>query len=127
MAHLFLDANCLIDVFGHRDESLAIILDPHQLSTSVLSLHILAYVGKVSIPSPLLSQIGIMVNIASLTTTITRLSLQGPTANFEDNVQLQTATANGCNYFLTKDARLCKMRQWQRLRIITPQEIPAAY
>lgn len=125
MAQIFLDANCLIDVFGHRDEDLATLLDPHQLNISALSLHIFAYVEKLHMPTSLLSQISSLVHVVNLTSMIINHSSQGPTPDFEDNIQLHSAVAIGCQYFLTRDVRLLNMKQWREISVISPEQLPS--
>lgn len=125
MAKIFLDANCLIDVFGRRDETLATLLNPHQLNISALSLHIFAYVEKLHMPTSLLSQISSLVHVVNLTGVIVNHSAQGPTPDFEDNIQLQSAVAVGCQYFLTRENRLLKMKQWRGVSLISPEQLPS--
>ena len=123
MAQIFLDANCLIDVFGRRDETLATLLDPHQLSISALSLHIFAYVEKLHMPAPLIPQISSLVRVVNLTRTIINHSSRGPTSDFEDNIQLHSAKTIDCQYFLTRDNLLLKMKQWQGVSLISPEQL----
>ena len=125
MAQILIDANCLIDVFGHRDENLATLLDPHQLSISALSRHIFAYIEKLHMPTSLLPQISTLVHVVNLTSIIINHSTQEPTPDFEDNIQLHSAVAIGSQYFLTRDKHLLKMKEWQKVKIISPKQLPS--
>jgi len=43
--------------------------------------------------------------------------MTGPTDDFEDNVQLHSAVMGDCDYFLTMDKKLIKMKYFGKMRI----------
>lgn len=56
--------------------------------------------------------------IFDLTSTILNLATQGPTTDLEDNIQLHSAAEAECDYFLTSDASLLKMKFFGKTRIV---------
>ncbi len=123
MAKLFLDANCLIDLIENRDETLAQQLTGHQLVISALSIHILCYVGKHTMPSNLLDQALSYFTTVSMNQEIATKSLQGPTPDFEDNVQLHSALFSQCEYFVSRDEKLINSTDWQLVPVIKPIQL----
>lgn len=123
MAKLFLDANCLIDLIENRDETLAQQLTGHQLVISALSIHILCYVGKHTMPSNLLDQAHSYFTTVSMNQEIATKSLQGPTPDFEDNVQLHSAQITQCDYFVTRDTKLLQNSAWHLIPVIDPVQL----
>jgi len=123
MAHIFLDANCLIDLIENRDLNLADKLAGHQISTSALSIHILCYIGKYHIPSPIVTQLTKLISVVGISSSSVKQSLKGPTPDFEDNIQLFSAQAVACDYFLTRDQALLKQKKWHILPVINPEQL----
>ncbi len=123
MAKLFLDANCLIDLLENRDETLAQQLTGHQLIISSLSIHTLCYVGKYTMPSNLLDQALSYFTVVSMNQELATKSLQGPTPDFEDNVQLHSALFSQCEYFVSRDEKLIISTDWQLVPVIKPIQL----
>ncbi len=123
MAKLFLDANCFIDLIEDRNSELIVFLEKHELAISVLSLHILIYVYKYKIPNKKLQLIPQRFEILPITKSISLDSLQEPTNDYEDNIQLQTAVKHGFDIFLTNDKAPLKLSEFRKIKIITPEEI----
>ncbi|HNQ16708.1 MAG TPA: hypothetical protein PKJ26_00830 [Candidatus Woesebacteria bacterium] len=123
MAKLFLDANCLIDLIENRDETLAQQLTGHQLVISALSIHILCYVGKHTMPSNLLDQALSYFTTVSMNQEIATKSLQGPTPDFEDNVQLHSALFSQCEYFVSRDTKLLQNSACHLAPVIDPAQL----
>ena len=123
MAKLFLDANCLIDLILNRDETLAQQLAGNQLIISALSIHILCYVGKHLMPSDLLNQALTYFTVVSMNQELVTKSLQGPTPDFEDNVQLHSALLAQCDYFVSRDEKLIFSTDWQLVPVIKPIQL----
>lgn len=123
MAKLFLDANCLIDLIESRDERLAQQLTSHQLVISALSIHILCYVGKHSMPSDLLDQTLSYFTVVSMNQEVITKSLQGPSPDFEDNVQLHSAQLTKCDFFISRDAKLLNTIKWHLVPAIDPTQM----
>lgn len=116
MAKIFLDANIIIDILERRSFDLQ-DLKGHSLFVSPLSLHILAYVYKYKCPSESLILALKVYNLVPLDEEVTRRSAGGPTEDFEDNIQLHSAVAAGCEYFLTSDNKLLKPAYFGNLEI----------
>lgn len=118
MARVFLDANTLIDVI-ERKEGLSIeALASHALFISPLSLHILAYVYKYKCPSDILQAATQSFSLVSFTSELVSLASLGPTQDFEDNIQLQSASSVSCDIFLTSDQDLLKLGVFGMTRIV---------
>ena len=47
------------------------------------------------------------------------LSLDGPTKDLEDNIQLHSAAKTEADFFLTNDKKLLKMKFFGKMRIVT--------
>jgi predicted nucleic acid-binding protein len=108
MAKVFLDVNYLIDVTW-RNPNLGEQLYSHDLVISPASLSIVAYVGKVKCPSEMLTAIVNTYQMAALDDEVLIPALYGPTKDIEDNIQLQSALLEKCQFFLTHDNDLLKM------------------
>lgn len=119
MAKIYLDANFFIDLVEERkkDVSLNKFLED-QLFISTLSIHILTYLYKYKIPDNGLNVALKKFNIIDFDKQIVAASLFGPTTDFEDNVQLHSAAASECDYFLTNDAKLLKLKFFGKTQII---------
>lgn len=57
--------------------------------------------------------------LISFSKNITHKALQGPTKDFEDNVQLHSAVAADCDYFLTSDKNLLKTKFFGKTQILS--------
>ncbi len=119
MAKIFVDANIFIDLAEKRSQIIIQSLDKHQLFLSTLSVHILMYVTRKKIPYPALLEVINRFLIVDFDSDILDKALEGPTPDFEDNVQLHSAVEEECTYFLTSDQRLLKMGIFGKTRIVS--------
>lgn len=118
MAKVFLDANKLIDIVENRVEISVDDFDKHNLFVSPLSLHILLYITKHKLPYEKLEKITEEISIVDFGQGICSKSLEGPTDDFEDNVQLHSAAKAQCDLFLTKDKKLLNLKFFGKTKII---------
>jgi predicted nucleic acid-binding protein len=117
MAKIFLDTNILVDIF-EREINKIYLLSDHSPHTSPLSFHILSYITKTKIPSDKLKQMSKALEIVDLNSKILFKSLEGPTSDLEDNIQLHSASTAECDYFLTSDKALLKMKYFGQVEIV---------
>lgn len=117
MAKLFLDANYFIDLVEKRKEIDTDHFQNHSLYISPLSIHILVYVYKYKIPNKKLPEITRYFSLVPLSETIIQRSFLGPTGDFEDNLQLHSATCGECDIFLTRDLSLLKIGYFGSVKI----------
>lgn len=121
---VFLDTNCLIDYVMLRDNGRLIkLLIDHQKCICVLSLHILAYVGKYKLPNKDFSNLPDFFDIFMISDEVMRLAMDGPTSDFEDNLQLGCAIENDCDVFLTNDKKLLNLASFGNMKILSPKKI----
>lgn len=117
MSKVFLDTNFFFDIF-QRDVTKAKQLTGQEVFSSPLSYHIFSYTNKLQMPNQaLLNSLG-TVGAVSLNEEVLIKSLQGPTSDLEDNIQLNSAAQEACDYFLTKDKRLLKMKYYGKTEIV---------
>jgi len=116
---IFLDTNKIIDLVEKRNDSFSWeSIIGHQVYVSPLSIHILYYVGKYKIPMKALTEIvESYFGIVDFDKDILKVSLEGPTNDLEDNIQLHSAVKADCDVFLTDDAKLLKMKFFGRIRV----------
>lgn len=118
MARVFLDTNILIDITRSRgDKNLPQLLDQHTAFISPLSVHILFYSYKTRVPDAIARDTVNQLGIVDLTKTILDKSLEGPTADLEDNIQLHSAVEADCDYFLTNDQKLLSLGYFGKTKI----------
>lgn len=118
MAKIFLDANFLIDILGRQPrEDMLASLPGHTLLISPLSFHIYCYINKIKIPHKSASELIEEFQIVEFSEDILNRSLQGPTSDFEDNVQLHSAANAECDIFLTEDKKLLEMKFFGKVKI----------
>ena len=117
MAKIFLDTNVFIDYIEQRKPIDMEVFEGHEILISPLSVHILIYVRKHKIPHTKLNQLIENFSLISFNVLISQKSLQGPTKDFEDNVQLHSAAEAECDYFLTSDKKLLSMKFFGRTKI----------
>lgn len=119
MAAVFLDTNYFIDIFQRKPESDVIdTLEGCVLYISPLSVHIYCYVYKIKIPNAYLGDQLKKVVCVELNKEILNKSIVGPTTELEDNIQLHSAAIGGCDYFLTSDKNLLKMKFFGKVAIL---------
>ena len=120
MARVFLDANQIIDVFARRRQYMADILHGHKIYTSPLNIHIFCYVFHKTMPDPVLARIiKEDFQLVAISGHIAHISLQGPTSDYEDNIQLHSAVAADCEILLTNDKQLLKMGYFGKTRLVS--------
>src|SRR3989344_3983620 len=101
MARIFLDTNTFIDINERRDPELLELLVNCSLYISVISIGIWAYIYKRTVPSPSFAKLADTFNLVDVTEDIATKSFLGPTNDFEDNVQLHSASEANCTVFIT--------------------------
>lgn len=117
MAKIFLDANILIDLIEKRGQITPDELNGNDLHISPLSVHIFMYITKHKVPYKKLDNIIDLFLQIPFDEKITNHALIGPTADFEDNVQLHSAAESECDYFLTTDKKMLGMKFFGRTQI----------
>lgn len=118
MARIFLDANYFIDLLEERtDVDLNQHLD-HQLFVSPLSVHILFYLYKYKIPNTKIINFIHYFSFIAFDEDIVSKSLDGPTSDFEDNVQLHSAAEVNCDIFLTRDQGLLERKFFGKAKMM---------
>lgn len=116
MAKVFLDTNFYIDIV-YRNPEILKNFEHSKLYYSPLSTHILFYALKIKVPSEKILKITKIFKSIDLTSEILEKALFGPTADLEDNIQLHSAAEAECNYFLTNDKKLLKMKFFGKTKI----------
>lgn len=117
MVKVYFDTNVLHDLVGDNRYGFDLMSRGKEVVISVLSVHVLAYVLKVKIPNPHFKElVGGMTEI-EFSNKILDKSLNGPTIDFEDNIQLHSAVEGECDYFLTLDKNLLKMKYFGKVKI----------
>ncbi len=120
MAKIFLDTNIFIDLIENRgNKHLAQDLNGQKIYVSPLSTHIMFYVGKKRVPDHATSATVSLFEIVDFTIKIHSNSLNGPTSDLEDNIQLHSAAEASCDYFLTNDDKLLKMKFFGKTKIVS--------
>lgn len=122
MAKVFLDANYFIGLVNRTPETNVEALNKHQGFVSVLSYYILFYVNKIEVPDKDINSFISDFNIIDLTKDILNKALESPTPVLEDNIQLHSAAEAECDYFLTSDEKLLKMKFFGKTRLINSLE-----
>ena len=117
MAKLFFDANYFIHFDEVSSISLVDLFAKHNLYLSTLSCHIYSYINKIKIPNKVYLDVVNSFSLVSLTNEILKRALVGPTNDLEDNIQLHSAVEAECDYFLTNDEDLLKMKFFGKTRI----------
>jgi hypothetical protein len=117
MNRVFLDANYYIDI-TKREKSKVEPLRNNLLFISPLSSHILFYTRKLKVPDKEAGKLQKLFGIVPLAQNTLEKSLEGPTKNLEDNIQLHSAAEAECDYFLTNDKSLLKMKFFGKTKIV---------
>lgn len=118
MANIFLDSNFFFDI-TERDVNKRESLNNRKVFISALSYHILFYTYKHRVPQKLIVKHKKEFAVIDLTDKILNSSLEGPTNDLEDNIQLNSASESGCDIFLTNDKRLLKMKFFGKTKIVS--------
>lgn len=122
MARIFLDANKVINLVSKRGAESVDNFAGHQLVASPLSIHILCYISKKSLPDAELEEFVQKLNLVNINEDIVNRALKGPTPDFEDNIQLHSAAEVECDYFLTADKHLLNLKFFGRTIIADSTE-----
>lgn len=118
MAKVFLDTNKVIDYIQERATRVSPDLQDHSFFISPLSVHILFYVTKSKVPNGSIDGLVDLLFQVDFNESITEKALLGPTDDFEDNVQLHSAAQADCDFFLTDDKDLLRMRYFGKVEIV---------
>lgn len=119
MAKVFLDTNYLIDAIHRRpEEDILEHLENHIVYFSTLSAHIYCYAFKIKIPNDWVIMQLERLQAVDFSTEILDRALEGPTKDFEDNVQLHSAAEADCDMFLTSDEDLLDMKFFGKTQIL---------
>ena len=119
MEKVFLDANILIDLLERKKDKLRLALANHPVFVSPLSIHIICYAYKYTMPQKeLLEKTKDLFTLVPFDEQIAIESIQGPTSDFEDNVQLHSAAEVDCDFFLTRDAKLLALTFFGKTHIV---------
>ncbi len=118
MAKIFLDTNYFIDAIHRKpEEEILASLENNIIYISPLSVHIYCYIFKINIQDvKVMAQIE-KFQITDFSEDILTRALIGPTADFEDNVQLHSAAEAECDTFLTKDKQLLDMKFFGKVKL----------
>lgn len=122
MAKIFADTNFFIDLIENRKRQSIDDLGGNELFISSLSVHILIYITKKKIPDPVLSAILKHFWIIDFNLDILSKALEGPTRDFEDNVQLHSAVEVDCDFFISSDQKLLNWGIFGKTQIISSIE-----
>jgi predicted nucleic acid-binding protein len=123
MAKIFLDTNAFLDILTSRSPRSVVDYDGHNIYISALTIHIALYVLKIKIPNREIGEILSNFELVGLTNEITLKALEGPTVDFEDNIQLHSAAAEECKYLITADKSLLKMKFFGVTRMVASMGI----
>lgn len=116
MAKVFLDANFYIDAVHRKPEVNKQFLDC-KIYFSPLSTHILFYALKLKVPHPKIGKMSLKFEAVKLNWNILEKALGGPTPDLEDNIQLHSCADADCDYFLTNDKNILKMKFFGKAKI----------
>ena len=118
MAKIFLDTNYFIDSV-HRKPEREILesLENNIIHISPLSIQIYCYVFKIKTPDSRIIIQKEKFQIVEFSEDLLDRALQGPTSDFEDNVQLHSAAEAECDIFLTEDRKLLTMNFFGKVKI----------
>ncbi len=118
MAKVFLDTNYFIDAIHRRPERQVLEdLEDHTVCVSTLSFHIYCYIYKISIPNKKVIMQKDKFQLVDFAKNILERAMQGPTNDFEDNVQLHSAAEGECDIFLTEDKKLLNLKFFGKVKI----------
>ena len=116
MAKVFLDTNIYIDTVKRNKKSLETLRD-ELLFISTLSTHILFYSYKLKVPDEDVDALQNQFGIINFSEDILKKALVGPTRDLEDNIQLHSGVKADCDFFLTADEKLLKLKFFGKMEI----------
>lgn len=118
MTRIFLDTNYFIDAIHRKPEKEVLSsLQNSIVYISPLSIHIYCYLFKLKIPNTIVSSQIEKFQVIELSEYIVKRSLEGPTIDFEDNIQLHSAAETECDMFLTEDKKLVGMKFFGKMKL----------
>ncbi len=118
MAKIFLDANYFIDAIHRRpQEQILDSLKDNVIYISTLSFHIYCYIYKIKIPNKTILLQKEKFQLVDFTQDILERALNGPTNDFEDNIQLHSAAEADCNVFLTNDKKIKDLKFFGKVKV----------
>lgn len=119
MAKVFLDANYFIDLVEERRAVDVNSFLRQYLYISAISIHILTYLYKYKVPSKKLGTVLKNFSVVPSYKKLINKALIGPTSDFEDNLQLHSATQAKADYFLTSDRPLLGLKFFGETEIVS--------
>jgi len=120
MAKVFFDTNYFIYLHTKKIQIPITFeeMEKHDNFVSTLTYHIMAYIQKVKIPDVELARSLDKFYVVNYGEKILQQSLTGPTKDLEDNIQLHSAAEAECDFFLTNDKDLLKMKFFGKTRVL---------
>lgn len=120
MAKVFLDTNCFIDaIHRHPEKQILDKLKDNTIFVSTLSFHIYCYSYKIKIPNKRLLAQKEKFQLIDFSDEILDRALNGPTNDLEDNIQFQSAAEAECDFFVTSERKLLKMKFFGKAQIVS--------
>jgi predicted nucleic acid-binding protein len=123
MDKVFLDTNFFMRVLEGKFVQEAKRLENKNRFASVLTIHITAYVHKLNMPHSQLKQMLDYYTVLPITAKTGIISLEEPTKDYGDNLQLNTALGHSMTLFVTLDKELLRLKKYQGLNIISPAQL----
>lgn len=117
MAKVFIDVNYFIGLVNRVPEVETKILNNHNAYISTLTCHILFYVNKIKVPELRINSFIDDFNLVDLSSEVLSRAKLGPTPDLEDNIQLHSAAEVGCDFFLTFDKEILKLKFFGKTKI----------
>lgn len=118
MERVFLDTNIYIDIVKRAKEKWK-HLRSSLLFISPLSTHILFYSYKLKVPNFEVDKLHEQFSVVPLSKYIINKSLEGPTKDLEDNIQLHSAAEANCDLFITHDAKLLDLKFFGKTQVVS--------
>lgn len=120
MGRVFLDTNLFIDaIHRHPEQEILPSLEGYDIITSVLCVHIYCYAFHIKIPSAILASQLKKFILIDFDQKLLNKALEGPTSDLEDNIQLHSSAEADCDFFLTNDKNLLKMKFFGKAQILS--------
>lgn len=123
MANVFLDANVCLRLLEGQLTKESEVFDKHQLFISGLTIHIACYVHKLKIPNQKIKDFFRFFTVVPLSSATFQKSLDVPTHDYEDNLQLNSALDARADYFVTLDKELLLLKKIEKVHILTPLQL----
>ncbi len=118
MAKVFLDVNYFIDAVHRKPEKKILeSLENNIIYLSPLTIHIFCYTFKLKMPNNIVKKQIEKFQFVEFSDNIVERALDGPTNDFEDNVQLHSAAEAECDIFLTADKKLLDIKFFGKVRV----------